>query len=128
MRWGAGVLLMAVALGAYGAHGLREHVDDHALTTWHTGVTYQFYHGLGLLLLAALSDRLHPRTVRWVRVLFLLGILCFSGSIYLLCTRDWFGTQALAHAIGPVTPLGGLLLMAGWTVLLFSRSGRTDQR
>lgn len=128
MRWGAAVLLVAVALGAFGAHGLRAHLDADALEVWHTGVTYQFYHGLGLLFLAGSAARLRPSTVRWARRMFLFGILCFSGSIYLLSTRDWLGTQVLAHYIGPVTPLGGLLFMSGWAMLLFAPSYSNDHR
>ena len=113
-----GILLIAVAMGAFGAHGLKSRVPVEALSNWKTAVEYQFYHGLALLWLAAMHDRLPGRTVSLVRLLFAGGILLFSGSLYLLATRDILGIEDLTSMIGPVTPLGGLLFLAGWVVLL----------
>ena len=113
-----GILFIAVAMGAFGAHGLKSRVPVEALSNWKTAVEYQFYHGLALLWLAAMHDRLPGRTVSLVRLLFAGGILLFSGSLYLLATRDILGIEDLTSMIGPVTPLGGLLFLAGWVVLL----------
>lgn len=118
VAWASGILLVAVALGAFGAHGLRERLSPEALGQWKTGVEYQFYHGLGLLLLAALGQVVPANTVSMVRGLFIGGILCFCGSLYLLSTRGIMGTEGLTTVLGPITPLGGLLFMAGWAVLL----------
>lgn len=118
VAWASGVLLLAVALGAFGAHGLKTRVTPEALGQWKTGIEYQFYHGLGILLLAALTREITPSTVRMVRGLFLGGILCFCGSLYLLSTRDLLGTDGLSPVLGPITPLGGLLFLTGWAVLL----------
>ncbi|MBK6627998.1 MAG: DUF423 domain-containing protein [Flavobacteriales bacterium] len=115
---GAAVLAIAVALGAFGAHGLRAVLSPEALAQWRTGVEYQFYHGLGLLLLAALHDRIPERSLRLTGGLLLAGVVAFSGSLYLLATRDLLGTQGLTPFIGPVTPLGGLCFIAGWLLLL----------
>ena len=117
---GAVLLLIAVAAGAFGAHGLRERLTPEALAQWHTAVEYQFYHGLGILLLAALSDRLGKGAVRWSCRLFLVGIVLFSGSILLLSTRDLTGFHAIGSFVGPITPIGGLLLMGGWATMLIS--------
>ena len=117
---GAVLLLIAVAAGAFGAHGLRERLTPEALAQWHTAVEYQFYHGLGILLLAALSDRLGKGAVRWSCRLFLVGIVLFSGSIFLLSTRDLTGFHAIGSFVGPITPIGGLLLMGGWATMLIS--------
>jgi uncharacterized membrane protein YgdD (TMEM256/DUF423 family) len=123
---GALLLLIAVAAGAFGAHGLRARLSPQALAQWHTAVEYQFYHGLGILLVAALSERLGTSSVRWACRLFLGGTLLFSGSIYLLSTRELTGFHGIGSMLGPITPLGGLLLMAGWATLLISAVRRSD--
>lgn len=117
LAWASGILLLAVVFGAFGAHALRERLSIPAQLLWEKGVQYQFYHGLALLGLACLDARLAPRTVTLVRILFVLGVLCFSGSLYALATREIMGTDALTRFIGPITPLGGLLFVAGWAVL-----------
>ncbi len=128
LTWGSAVLLIAVALGAFGAHGLKARVGPEALAQWKTAVEYQVYHGLGLVLLAALAGRLPAKLVRIISKLFMVGILLFSGSIYLLATREVFGTQALTSVLGPVTPVGGLMFMAGWAVLFITAWRAADDR
>ena len=118
LAWGAGLLLVAVAFGAFGAHGLKARLSPEELAQWKTAVEYQFYHGLGLCLLAALGAHLPAPSNRLVRRLFIGGVALFCGSIYLLSTRELFGTHGLSPILGPITPLGGLLFMAGWAVLL----------
>ena len=71
-----------------------------------------------MLGLAALEGKLATRIVSLVRIFFVLGVLCFSGSLYLLATREMLGTDFLTRVLGPITPLGGLLFIAGWVVLL----------
>lgn len=117
---GSALLIIAVAFGAFGAHGLKARLTPEALSQWRTGVEYQFIHALGILMLAALADRLKPAAVRWAYRAFVGGVLLFSGSLYLLSTRDLLGTHPWTPLFGPVTPLGGLLYMAGWTVLLIT--------
>lgn len=118
LAWASGILLLAVALGAFGAHGIQDRVDAQAYHNWNTAAQYQFYHGLALLGLAALNGRLASRLVSFVRILFLLGILCFCGSLYLLSVREILGIQGLVRVLGPITPLGGLMFIAGWAVIL----------
>ncbi len=118
LAWASGILLLAVALGAFGAHGIQDRVDAQAYHNWSTAAQYQFYHGLALLGLAALDGRLASRLVSFVRILFLLGILCFCGSLYLLAAREMLGIQGLTRVLGPITPLGGLMFIAGWAVIL----------
>ncbi|MBS1570022.1 MAG: DUF423 domain-containing protein [Bacteroidetes bacterium] len=118
LPWAAAILLLAVALGAFGAHGIRDVVDAQAYHNWTTAAQYQFYHGLALLFLAVVGRNLEARLVGFVRILFLLGILCFCGSLYLLAARDLLGIQGLTRVLGPITPLGGLLFIAGWGTLL----------
>ncbi len=110
---------LAVALGAFGAHGLKPHLSDYQQLIFEKAVQYQFIHALAMLVVALLWRQSGAR-LGWVGGLFLAGIVCFSGSLYLLACRDLlpFG---VAWA-GPVTPLGGLCFLAGWGLLAFSKS------
>lgn len=107
--------LAAVVLGAFGAHGLENKITDQNLDAWKTAVDYQFYHTLALLFLATFS-RAKNTYIRFSFITFTLGILLFSGSIYLLSTREITGFGA-ASVLGPVTPVGGLCFMLGWVGL-----------
>ncbi len=104
--------LTAVVLGALGAHALEEKLDPAQLESFKTGVRYQMWHALALLLLPALPLNKGKNQIAW---LWTLGILLFSGSIYLLSTRLLHGWPVAW--LGPVTPVGGLLFMAGWLLL-----------
>ena len=106
---------LAVIAGAFGAHGLQPYLKTHQLEVWHTAVQYQFYHALALLFLASLgltTDKL----INTVYYLFTIGIIFFSGSLYLLACRDQIGLAWL-WIMGPITPIGGLLFIAGWATL-----------
>lgn len=109
---------LAVALGAFGAHGLeRVTADDKIIQGFRTGVQYQVYHALALLAVAILFERL-PRV--WVRAsayFFIAGIFFFSGSLYLLTFLKIQESNAVRF-VGPVTPLGGLFFILGWCCLL----------
>ncbi|MCA1752114.1 MAG: DUF423 domain-containing protein [Cryomorphaceae bacterium] len=110
-------MLLAVGLGALGAHALENVLSPERLDSFTTGVRYQAWHALGLLLVQLLpSVVLSGKTKVTVSRLFAAGIICFSFSIYLLSLRDVFDIGAAAAFLGPVTPIGGLLLMAGWAV------------
>lgn len=99
-----------IALGAFGAHGLKEIVDADALSTFEVGVRYQMYHAMAIVILGYVSgpNRL-KRIVFW---LFIIGILLFSGSIYLLSLNAVLPFDATR--IGFVTPIGGLFFIIGW--------------
>lgn len=108
---------IAVATGAFGAHGLQKiTTDEKILHGYHTAVQYQVYHVLALLIAAAVADKLSPKLFRWSALCFTGGILLFSGSLYLLTYLKIQGSAA-AKAVGPVTPLGGVLFIAGWILL-----------
>src|SRR5678815_506812 len=77
---------IAVALGAFGAHGLKKIVPAETVQTFQTGVQYQMYHGLALLITGLLSEKCYPKFVRVGGILFIIGIILFSGSLYLLTT------------------------------------------
>lgn len=107
--------MIAVILGAFGAHAFETLLDAAALKSYETGVRYQMYHALLLLLLGILKiTGINPG--KWSFWLFVSGIVLFSGSIYLLATNDLTGFDFRKIAL--VTPLGGSLLIAGWLVLL----------
>ncbi|MBK6965304.1 MAG: DUF423 domain-containing protein [Bacteroidales bacterium] len=109
---------LSVALGALGAHWLKQNLSPAALTSFQTGVQYQMYHALAILIMAALPTRFHVRLFRIAFFAFLTGVIFFSGSIYLLSTREITGWTW--SWMGPVTPLGGLMFIAGWILLIFT--------
>lgn len=118
IRWAliAGALagLTGVMAGAFGAHGLRGLLDARALEVYETGVTFQLYHALALLAVAILSGLgLSRRLLILSAGFFAAGIVLFSGSLYGLAILQW-------RFLGPVTPVGGLCLMAGWALLVVS--------
>jgi uncharacterized membrane protein YgdD (TMEM256/DUF423 family) len=116
---GASLCGLAVVLGAFGAHWLADRLAPQQLQSFETGVRYQMYHGLAILVLS-MSPFLSWSSVRWVARFWLAGVLMFSVSIYILATRDLLQTQSFAHFFGPVTPLGGLLMIAGWINLVIA--------
>lgn len=95
-----------VILGAFAAHGLKIQFSEYQLQIWQTGVTYQIYHGLALLGLAALKDRL-TQGVSVVFGCWVVGVCLFSGSLYLLAWTE-------IRWLGMITPLGGGLMILGW--------------
>jgi uncharacterized membrane protein YgdD (TMEM256/DUF423 family) len=108
----SGMIITAVtiAIGAFGAHGLRNLVDTDALNTFEVGVRYQMYHALAIVLLGFVSSP--NRLKRIVFTFFVLGILFFSGSIYLLSLNAVLPFDAAK--IGFITPMGGLMFILGW--------------
>jgi uncharacterized membrane protein YgdD (TMEM256/DUF423 family) len=117
---GAALGALAVAIGAFGAHGLRAWVTPEQLAVFEVGVRYQMYHALALILLGLFAGRgpaptaiALPPGVAPAACLFFAGIALFSGSLYVLVLSD-------ARWLGVVTPLGGLAFIVGW--LLFARA------
>ena len=112
---------VAILLGAFGAHGLKGRIEEGLIEAFQTGVQYQIYHCLALLIISILMRE-------WGRNLaldiasyaFMLGVLLFSGSLYLLALTNikW---------LGPITPIGGLCFIVGWCALLFSCYQSIDQ-
>ena len=108
---------LSVALGAFGAHALKKIVEADAVATFETGVRYQFYHTFALLAIGILYRRMPTKIMEWAGILFISGIILFSGSLYLLTYLNATETVGL-KGVGAVTPLGGLCFIAGWTCLL----------
>jgi uncharacterized membrane protein YgdD (TMEM256/DUF423 family) len=116
----AGAILggLGVALGAFGAHGLQRITSDSTIIHgFQTGVQYQIYHALALLVTGILFERLPNRFVKWAGNCFITGVILFSGSLYLL-TLFKIQDNGLTKIVGPVTPLGGVFLIIGWVFLL----------
>ncbi len=103
--------MLAVTFGAFGAHALRSRLDEHALGVFQTAVQYHFYHSLALLAVGVIALS-QPQTalLRSSGYLFLVGIVVFSGSLYLL-------SMSGLRWLGAITPLGGLAFIAGWGCL-----------
>src|SRR3954468_24331066 len=102
-----------VAFGAFGAHGLRGRLTPEMLAVFETGVRYQMYHALALLLVAALAARTPGTTIAAAGWLFIAGIVIFSGSLYLLAVTG-------VTVLGAITPIGGVAFLAGWALLAFA--------
>ena len=109
--------MIAIILGAFGAHALKKVLSVEQLVTFETGVRYQMYHALFLLFVGLMND-ITLKIKKTIYSLVLTGVILFSGSIYLLATNDL--TSFDFKTIGFLTPIGGLLLILGWGVLLFS--------
>jgi uncharacterized membrane protein YgdD (TMEM256/DUF423 family) len=110
---------VAVMLGAFGAHALKEKLSPDQLQVFETGVRYQFYHAFALIAIGILAEKFSSSLLNYSGWLFCLGIIFFSGSLYLLSTRNLLGIENWKF-LGPVTPLGGLCFIAGWIFLLVS--------
>ena len=120
----AGALLafLAVLLGAFGAHTLEGLLTTEKLNSFETGVRYQFYHSLGLLIIGLNAYKLNASAL--IGKLMIFGIVCFSFSIYLLSLQEVIGMDL--SILGPITPIGGLLLMLSWLVIIIKNYKKTQ--
>ena len=101
---------LAVGLGAFGAHGLEGKVSEKMLGTWEKAVNYQMFHTMALFITGFLAGKIEGGSILWAGWLFFIGILLFSGSLYVYSTT---GIKSLAM----ITPFGGLTFLAGWILL-----------
>ena len=109
---------LAVILGAFGAHGLKEIVAPETVITFQTGVQYQMYHAIALLAVAIIYERYANKLIEWAGTCFISGTILFSRSLYFLTVLKATDTVGLT-GVGIITPFGGLFFIAGW-VLLFT--------
>ena len=107
----------AVALGSLGAHTLKDILSDSQLHSFETGVRYQLFHAITLLILILNTNKFNHHLIKSLK-LMTAGICFFSFSIYLLSIQDAIGIPL--SFLGPITPIGGLLLICAWLILLFS--------
>nr|WP_263324109.1 DUF423 domain-containing protein [Neobacillus sp. Marseille-Q6967] len=103
---------LAVALGAFGAHGLKDKLDSYYLGIWETGVTYQMFHATGILIAGLLLGKVAASGLfSWAGWLMLIGIIFFSGSLYLLSLTK-------VGILGAITPIGGVCFLAAWVLII----------
>jgi uncharacterized membrane protein YgdD (TMEM256/DUF423 family) len=107
---------LSVILGAFGAHALKQLISDKNLQTFETGVRYQFYHVIALFITGILYKDFTNNYLQWAGRLFCLGILLFSGSLYLLSFIELTDMTGLKW-VGAITPLGGVCFITGWLLL-----------
>lgn len=107
---GAIFMSLTVLVGAFGAHALKNSLSPEMLAVYKTGVEYQFYHALGLLLIGLIGFQIDSKWLRWSGILLIAGIILFSGSLYALSISG-------IKTLGAITPIGGLSFVAGWICL-----------
>jgi uncharacterized membrane protein YgdD (TMEM256/DUF423 family) len=110
---------LAVILGAFGAHGLKKVVPAETVSTFETGVKYQFYHCFALILAGILAEKFSSQWMAYAGYAFIIGVILFSGSLYLLTALKATGTVGLS-GIGIITPFGGLFMVAGWIFMMIA--------
>ena len=110
---GAVAAFLAVTLGAFGAHGLRARLSPEMMAVFQTGVQYHMYHALALILVSGIMGRMSGWLIQTAGWCFAAGIVFFSGSLYLLAITG-------VTILGAITPIGGLLFLAGWACLAFA--------
>ncbi len=108
---------MTVILGAFGAHLLKEKLTAAQLVSYNTGISYQFYHIGAALLCCLFAAQFKIKQFNIAGWLFIVGIICFSGSIYLLNIRDLIGLTNYKW-LGPITPIGGVFFIVGWVMMI----------
>ena len=116
---GAFLAGLGVVLGAFGAHGLKQLVGPETVNTYQTGVQYQMYHAFALMLVGILYERLPSNLMNWSGILFLTGIVLFSGSLYLLASLKAMNKVGVS-GIGIITPIGGVFFVVAWLLLVIA--------
>ena len=110
---------LSVILGAFGAHGLKKIVSAESVATFETGVRYQFYHCFALFIVAILFEKFANKWMAAAGWMFIIGIILFSGSLYLLTYLKSTNAVGL-RGVGIITPIGGLFFVAGWLLMLIA--------
>ncbi|GGD63659.1 DUF423 domain-containing protein [Lacimicrobium alkaliphilum] len=117
MNWiltsGAFLAMTGVMLGAFAAHGLKGRLDESLMSAFQTGVQYQLWHSLALILLVLLYRHQPQPMLQWSAISILVGVVLFSGSLYMLALTGM-------RFFGPITPLGGLIMIFGWLLLVIA--------
>lgn len=104
---------IAVALGAFGAHGLEGKIPAKYLETWQTAVTYEMFHAAGLLIIGILAGKISSPLINWSGWMMFAGILLFSGSLFILSVTQ-------IKMLGAITPIGGVAFLASWVLLIIA--------
>ena len=115
--------MLSVVIGAWSAHGIQAFIPAadpkqiQKIASFKTGVQYQFFHTFLLLFLSLIHYKKWTAKLEWVYRLTIIGVVLFSGSIYLLALRNELGLNGITGVLGPITPIGGLTLMSAWAIL-----------
>jgi uncharacterized membrane protein YgdD (TMEM256/DUF423 family) len=122
---GSLIAALGVIAGAFGAHALKTRIQPEQLLVYETGVRFLFLHAIAIIICGILQiyDPSNKRVVNSAK-LFVMGIVLFSGSLFLLSCKDLLGISSW-HWLGPVTPAGGLLFISAWLMLAFSFSKKS---
>lgn len=110
--------ILAVVLGAFGAHALRDNIDEKMMHAYETGIQYHFYHLFAMIFCVLYMQFNQNFTLQKSFYLFLAGIVCFSGSLYGMAFASSSGTSM--KFLGPITPLGGVLFILAWAYMFWS--------
>ena len=111
------IIAFGVLLGALGAHALKNKLNAEQLTSFETGVRYQLFHGIAMIVIYLINKIRPLKSIQTIFGLMLSGTILFSFSIYLLSTRNLIGMGAELKFLGPITPIGGVLLITSWILL-----------
>jgi len=112
-------MAIAIAFGALGAHALKKIFDVHVLEAWKTAVFYQIVHSLAVLIILIIHKVYKMQRINLILNLMISGFILFSASIYLLSFNSVWGVEWLGKILGPLTPIGGLLMISSWMVFSY---------
>ena len=110
------LIVLAIVLGAFGAHALKEVLPAEKLLSFETGVRYQMYHGIALMVIGFNANKLNF-SLKWSVGLLFIGVIFFSGSIYFLAIQPLLNVNL--KFLGPITPIGGVLMITAWVLIIF---------
>lgn len=116
MITGVILIVLAIILGAFGAHALKEVLPAEKLLSFETGVRYQMYHGITLMVIGFNANKLNF-SLKWPVGLLFIGVIFFSGSIYFLAIEPLLNVNL--KFLGPITPIGGVLMITAWVLIIF---------
>lgn len=112
-------LALAVMIGAFGAHIVESRISQHYMAIYKTGSLYHFVHSLGWLIVILVCMHFEIKNMRWINTLFLLGLILFSGSLYILSFNEFLEMPGL-RKLGAITPIGGVCFIGAWLVSAYS--------
>lgn len=121
------IAMTSVILGAFGAHALKEHISEQSLASFQTATTYMTNHALALFIVGMMYRHYKKKSIIWSGFFFVMGIIMFSGSIYLSIVLKYLGYDKIT-LVNIITPLGGLMFILGWLMLFISIPTREVQQ
>lgn len=121
------IAMTSVILGAFGAHALKEHISEQSLASFQTATTYMTNHALALFIVGMMYRHYKKKSIIWSGFFFVMGIIMFSGSIYLSIVLKYLGYDKIT-LVNIITPVGGLMFILGWLMLFISIPTREVQQ